>query len=303
MINQNFLHPQYRNVDSALISALHASPRASVSALASSINEPRSVVSSRLRDLVGSHALRIIGAVNPSFLNLNVIAHVSVATIGSVHDATELARIHPEIVFVSAISGQYDFVMEVRVRTHDELHVLLARFRDAPSVARLSTVIYSRVLRGAVAHQPFEPIEIDAIDRKLIDLLEVNGRATFQHLASAVKLSPSAVRARMHTMLNARVLKIAVIEARGLRGSRLSMGVGFSLGADGTRLSARLAQADYVEFASETVGAFDAIATIAAATPNELLARLDEVRQHQSVVSTTAWTHLRSIKEDYARRA
>jgi DNA-binding Lrp family transcriptional regulator len=288
--------------DLRLVRTLHADPRASVSALAKAVNESRSLVSVRLRNLIASGAIRIVGVVNPGFMGQHLIAQVSISTRGSVADVARLAVERDEIVFASAILGVHDFVVEARVATQEDLHSLLTRFRDEPSVTDLSTVMDARVIRGSIAHDTFEPIDIDAVDLALIKLLQDDGRATYQALATGVGLSPSAVRARLQRLLDSRLVKVGVIEARGLHGAKMSMGVGFTLGADGGVVSRFLRDADFVEFAAETLGAYDAIATIAADAPGQLFEHLEVLRQLPGVNHTTSWVHLRTVKEDYRRR-
>lgn len=286
--------------DAALIRALHDAPRASVSALASALTEPRAAVAVHVRRLLDSGAVRIVGAVNPGFAGLHVLAHVSIATHGSIAAVTELAASLESIVFVSAVGGEYDVVMEVRVRTHDELHALLAQFRAHPDVARLATVIYSRVIRGAVAHDTFERIDVDETDQAIVRLLQHDGRASYQALAHGVGLSPSAVRSRLARLLDSRVLKIGVVEASGMQGRRLTMGVGIGLCDSGHQAIDLLHTADFVQFAAESVGTHDVIATIAGDSPSAMLDGLESLRACSSVARTSSWMHLRTIKENYA---
>lgn len=294
------IHVRGDGPDAALIRALHAAPRASVSELAAAVNETRAAVSLRLRELRDSGAIRITGAVNPGYLGLSVIAHVSVACHSSMEEAAALAQTHDEVVLVSAVSGEYHFVMEVRVRTHDHLHTLLTRFRELPSVARLSTIIYSRVIRGAIAHDSFDPVTIDDVDTRIIGLLRDDGRASFRFMSDVVGLSPSAVRARVQRLLDSRVLKVGVVEARGSLGARMLMGVGLGIGPGGDRIAEFLHDCEFVDFAAETVGPYDAIATISGATPIALLEGAEHLRRLPGVTRTTTWAHLKSIKEDYS---
>lgn len=288
--------------DLRLVRTLHADPRASISTLAKGVNESRSLVSVRLRRLLASGAVRVVGVVNPGFMGQPLIAQVSISTRGSISDVARLALARDEIVFASAILGEHDFLLEARVATREDLYDLLAHFRREPSVTDLSTVVDSRVIRGAIAHDTFEPIEIDDIDRALIKLLQDDGRATYQALATNVGLSPSAVRSRLRRLMDSRLLKIGVIEARGLQGAKLSMGVGLTLGDDDGTVTQLLREADFVEFATETLGSYDAVATIAADAPGQLLEHLELLRQLPGVRRTTSWIHLRTVKEDYRRR-
>lgn len=295
-------HRRSDGPDAALIRALHDAPRASVSALAASLNEPRAAVAVQLRRLLDDGALQIVGAVNPGFAGLDVLAHVSIATHGTIAAVTALATSFESIVFVSAVGGEFDVVMEVRVHTHDELYALLARFRAHPDVARLATVIYSRVVRGTIAHDSFDPIEIDDVDTAIIRMLEHDGRAGYRALADGVGLSPSAVRSRLGRLLASRILKIGVVEARGTQGRRLSMGVGLGLSNGGEDAIELLRTAEFVDFASESVGVYDAVVTIAGDSPAALHDGLETLRRYPGVARSASWMHLRSIKENYARR-
>lgn len=287
--------------DLRLVRALHADPRASASALAKAVHESRTLVSARLRRLLASGAIRVVGVVNPGFMGHQVIAQVSISTRGSIAAVASLASARDEIVYASAILGVHDFVIDVRVENQQDLHALLTLFRQEPSVTGLSTVVDSRIIRGSIAHDTFDPIEIDDVDRGLIQLLQDDGRTTYQALAVGVGLSPSAVRTRLHRLLDSRLIKIGVIEARGLHGATMSMGVGFTLGADDGAVARFLHQAEFVDFAAETLGAYDAVATIAASTPAQLFEHLEVLRNLPGVHHTASWVHLRTVKEDYRR--
>lgn len=291
-----------RLADQVLIRALRADPRASVSALAKSVHENRAAVSTRLHGLLDSGAVRVIGAMNPGFQGLSVMAHVSIATLGSIEAISRIAEAREEVVFLSAVAGEFDLVMELRVHTHNELHTLLEEFRAHPTVARLSTVVYSKIIRGAVAHDDYDPIDIDDADYQLIRLLQLDGRTGYQALSDEIGLSPSAIRSRLDRLLASRVLKIGLVEARGIQGSRMTMGIGFGLRGEADSLHELLLSTDSVEFATKAIGTYDAVATISRETPTALFAELERLRSFPAVTRTTSWVHLRSIKESYARR-
>ena len=301
----NSAAPPTRRLEGAdlrLVRTLHADPRASISALAKAVNESRSLVSVRLRRLLASGVVRIVGVVNPGFRGQPLIAQIAISTRGSIADMARLALTCDEIVFASAILGEHDFLVEARVATREDLYALVARFRREPSVTELTLVMDSHIIHGSIAHDSFEPIEIDDVDRTLIKLLQDDGRATYQALATGVGLSPSAVRSRVQRLTDSRLLKIGVIEARGLQGAKLSMGVGLTLGADDGAVTRFLRGADFVEFATETLGSYDAVATIAADSPGQLFEHLEMLRRLPGVNRTASWIHLHTVKEDYRRR-
>jgi DNA-binding Lrp family transcriptional regulator len=290
------------NLDEALISALRAEPRASVLSLSRTTGFPRAVIAERLKNLLEARDLRIVAAVHPQFSGHEVIAHVSVAARGPIQPIVDLVSARDECVLVSVVAGSYDFIMEVRVRTHRELHTMLAEVRSQPAVARIDTVIYSTVYKGYLEHEKLEQIEIDDVDRQLLRRLQADGRAGWQELAAVVGLSPSAARARVHRMLDARIVQIVVVQRRGQFGNVLTCGVGLTLDEDAGAVLPQLCEEKFVEFAVSTIGRFDAIMTVQAPSPPALYDTLESLRARPQIARIESWTHLRSIKEDYTRR-
>ncbi|GAA4283328.1 hypothetical protein GCM10022261_08590 [Brevibacterium daeguense] len=289
-------------MDEALIAALRAEPRASVLSLSRTTGFPRAVVAERMKTLLEAQDLRIVAAVHPQFSGHEVIAHVSVAAKGPTQPIVDLVSARDECVLVSVVAGSYDFIMEVRVRTHRELHTMLAEVRSQPDVARIDTVIYSRVYKGYLEHEKLERIPIDDVDRQLLGRLQADGRAGWQELAAAVGLSPSAARARVHRMLEARIVQIVVVQRRGRFGNVLTCGVGLTLDEDAGAVLPSLSEESFVEFAVSTIGRFDAIMTVQATSPPALYDTLESLRARPEIARIESWTHLRSIKEDYTRR-
>ncbi len=287
------------DLDRRLVRVLQQDPRASVVTLARAIHEPRAVVGERLRALIDSGAIRVVAAVHPHFAGLQVIAHVSVATRGPVAGAAQLVASWPQTVLVSIVAGVHDFIMEVRVPTHADIQELLARVRRHPAVASTSTVIYTGVIKGLLEHDTYEPLTIDDTDRALLRALESNGRANWQDLAARVGRSPSAVRTRVNRMLDARIVRLVVVQERGHFGRMLTMGVGLTLRSEATRMLTRLRHEEDVEFAAATIGRFDAVVTLRGASPVDLDASLERLRSYPEVTAVEAWAHLRSVKEDY----
>lgn len=288
------------DLDRRLVAALSAQPRASASSLAETIHEPRAVVAAHLRAHLNSGALKVVAVVHPHVSGLFVVAHVSVATDGSPLTAlASLVASWPETVLVSAVAGVYDLVLEVRVKNHDDLETLLARVRRHPQVARINSTIYTGVFKGYFEHDTLERNVLDNVDRSLLSRLQQDGRVKWQDLAARVGRSSSAVRARVYRMLNANIARLVVIQGRGRHDQMLTMGVGIMLRTDARSVLAQIRYSKDVEFAVATIGRFDAIVTLTGDSPVALDASLERLRAFPDVTGLDAWTHLRSIKEDY----
>ncbi|KAB1641911.1 Lrp/AsnC family transcriptional regulator [Gulosibacter chungangensis] len=290
------------DVDETLIEALRADPRASVLSLSRTTGFPRALIATRLKDLIDDEFVRVKGVMHPQYHGPTIIAHASVTTIGPVGPIAELVSELAETIFVSIVAGEYDLIFESRVSDNAHLHRLLAKVRSHPNVAKINTIVFSTVYKGYLEHDPLTPISIDDVDVELLRELEQDGRRSWQELAQIVELSPSAVRARVHRMLDAGIAQIIVVQERGRFGPAITCGVGLTLSIDAASVLPQLAQERYVEFAVSTVGRFDALMTLRAATPVELFESFEVIRAYPEVTGMESWAHLNAVKEDYTRR-
>lgn len=290
------------DVDAQLVRALQHDGRATYQEMARSLDLPRAVVSSRLRDLLSSGTVRVVAAVDPGFLGQYVIAHVSIAASGPVQQLADHLKQIGEAVLVSAVGGSHALIAEVRVGSHDELYELLAWIRRQPGVASIETLIYTDVIKGLFISRYQGGATIDDVDIQLIEILQRDGRASYRDLAHDVGLSATAVRSRVQRLLDLRIIKISAVEARGAGGRQISMGIGVNLEGDDQEVVDLLNDSQNVEFIARTVGRFDLVATLASETPSGLLDQLEQLKSLGSVNHAEGWLHLEVIKEDYARR-
>lgn len=291
-----------RDLDAELVRSLHQDGRASIRSLAATLGETRATVSARLRTLIGDGAVRVVAAVDPALLGQHVLAHVSIDTDGPTADIVERLRGMQETVFVSAVGGAHDLVIEVWLGSLPELHDLLARVRALPGVASIDSLVYTSVAKGFFVSEYRGHGDIDDIDVALIEELQHDGRTTFRELGRIVRLSPSAVATRVQRLMDGGVIKISAVEARGLGRRQLAMGIGLSLADGDDEVVAALQAARGVDFAARTLGRFDAIATLVGPTAGALYTSLEELRALPGVVAVESWLHLAVLKEDYARK-
>lgn len=287
--------------DAELIRALQEDGRASILSLAERVGQSRAVVAARLRTLLSDRTVRVVAAVDPVFLGQHVLAHVSIRTDGAVEVVAEHLRDMSETVLVSAVGGAHDIVTEVRVGSMSELHDLLARIRGSAGVFDINTIIYSTVIKGFFVSEYHGGVTLDGIDEALIEHLQSDGRMSFRALGEQVRLSPSAVATRVQRLIDAGVIKISAVEARGLAHRQLSMGVGMTLGDDDEAVIEELRRGRGVDFAARTLGRFDAVATLVEPSAGALYASLERLRALPGVTRIEAWLHLAVLKEDYAR--
>ena len=287
--------------DAELIRALQEDGRVSIRALSERLGQSRAAVAARLRTLLADRTVRVVAAVDPVFLGQHVLAHVSIRTDGAVEVVAEHLRDMSETVLVSAVGGAHDIVTEVRVGSMSELHDLLAHIRSSAGVLDINTIIYSTVIKGFFVSEYHGGVTLDTIDEALVEHLQADGRMSFRALGERVRLSPSAVATRVQRLIDAGVIKISAVEARGLAHRQLSMGVGMTLGDDDEAVIEELRRGRGVDFAARTLGRFDAVATLVEPSAGALYASLERLRALPGVTRIEAWLHLAVLKEDYAR--
>ncbi|WP_347753994.1 Lrp/AsnC family transcriptional regulator [Agrococcus sp. ProA11] len=289
------------DLDAALVRALQDDGRASISELATRLGHPRAVVSARVRRLLAEGEVRVIAAVDPSFLRQHVLAHLSVQTDGAVGPVGAQLRSMPDTVLVSAVGGTFDIVAELRVGSMPELQDRLGQIRDLPGVASVSTLVYTTVIKGFFVSEYRGAVTLDDTDVSLIELLQRDGRMSYRALGDAVRLSASAVTTRVHRLISRGVIKISAVETRGLAHRQLSMGVGLSMRGNDERMIEALRESRGVDFATRTVGRFDLVATLVQPSAGDLYASLERIRADPGVERIESWLHLAVLKEDYTR--
>lgn len=287
--------------DAELVRALQEDGRASIQSLAQRLGLPRAAVSSRLRAMLARGEVRVVAAVDPSFLGQHVLAHVSIRSEGTVEPVAQQLRAMRESVLVSAVGGAHDVVAELRVASTDALEERLERIRALEGVASISTLVYTTVVKGFFVSDYRGELSIDEIDEALIELLQRDGRTSYRALGESVRLSPSAVTTRVQRLVDGGVIKISAVEARGLAHRQLSMGVGLSMRGDDAAMVEALRAWRGVDFAARTIGRFDLIATLVEPSAGALYASLERIRSHPGVAHAESWLHLAVLKEDYAR--
>ena len=141
-------------IDRKLIDVLRKNGRASFAELARQVGLSSSAVHERVAKLEGAGVLTGYRAlVDPSAIGLAVTALVGIEPGEFGRDdviAAELEAI-PEVESCYGVAGDEAFVVQVRVRTVDDLHRCIGRLRAIDGVARTRTTV---VLATRFEHRP-----------------------------------------------------------------------------------------------------------------------------------------------------
>jgi Lrp/AsnC family transcriptional regulator for asnA, asnC and gidA len=179
------------------------------------------------------------------------------------------------------------------------------RGQDGPSSRREGLALGSRTgelavdPHGNAERGPVAPARrVDAVDRRIIEALQTNGRESFRAIASRLGVSEATVRARYGRLTTEGILQVvAVTNPLGLGYDQALVGIR-ATGAPDTVADeiAHWPEADYVVV---TAGQFDVVVEVVVADRRHLLELTNQMRSIPGVVSTESFVYLKMWKQLY----
>lgn len=142
---------------------------------------------------------------------------------------------------------------------------------------------------------------LDATSRRLIELLQGDGRLSYRALADEVGLSEAAVRQRVQRLLATGTMQIVAVTDPLEVGLHRQAMVGIRVTGAISDAADQLAKLDEVAYVVIAAGSFDLLVEVVCADDAELLHLLDtKIRAIPSVVATETFTYLKLVKQTYA---
>lgn len=288
-------------IDTRLYEALQLDGRASMEELAQRVGLSRIAARARVARLLESGSMLVTGIVHPSALGKRSFAHLSIHVASAARDVGRVLVDMPDVPLVSIVAGQAALICEVHAHDVDELRQLVGAISITRGVRYVETAVYTERIKDLYAPPRIVvTTEIDDTDRRILDLLRLDGRASFAALARATEFSSSAVRARVHRLIDAGVVRISTVMAPGAVGLQHMCGFGVRLRAD-SRAVDDIASMDAVSYLSLTLSRWDAIGTVMAKSQAEVVREMDRLRALCGVEELQSWTHLEILKENDQR--
>jgi Lrp/AsnC family transcriptional regulator, regulator for asnA, asnC and gidA len=140
---------------------------------------------------------------------------------------------------------------------------------------------------------------LDEFDRKLVTLLQEDGRMPFTAMASAVGLSHAAVRQRIQRLLAERVVTVGAITNPETHGYATSAAIGISVDHRISEVSAAVAEIPEVYYLVTANGHYDMLAEVMAEDDLHLQHLVMTVRAIPGVRSTETITFVDTVKWVY----
>ena len=143
------------------------------------------------------------------------------------------------------------------------------------------------------------PKRLDATAKRIIELLQEDGRISYAAIAKAVGLSEAAARARVQKLLDSEIMQVvAVTDPTQVGFTRQAM-IGVRTEGDPMKVGDRLAEVAEVDYVVTTAGSFDLLVEVVCEDDPHLLDVIRRVRELEGVVSSETFVYLKLNKQHY----
>lgn len=143
-------------------------------------------------------------------------------------------------------------------------------------------------------------VVLDDTAKRIIEVLQEDGRRSYAAIGKTVGLSEAAVRQRVQRLLEAGVVQVVgVTDPMMLGFSRQAM-IGVRSNGDLNTVADALSEVEGVEYVVITAGSFDLLVEVVAEDDPKLLDILARIRAVDTVVSTESFLYLKLRKQTYA---
>ena len=142
---------------------------------------------------------------------------------------------------------------------------------------------------------------LDDTAKRIIELLQGDGRLSYSAIAKDVGLSEAAVRHRVQKLIDGGVMQVvAVTDPLQMGFARQAM-IGIKVSGNIREVAAELAAMHQLDYIVITTGRFDILAEIVAESDDELLDIVSaQIGALDRVVATETFVYLRLEKQTYA---
>jgi Lrp/AsnC family transcriptional regulator for asnA, asnC and gidA len=146
-----------------------------------------------------------------------------------------------------------------------------------------------------------ERVPLDDLDRRLMEVLQADGRRPFTEIATAFGVPESTIRARYKTMVDRGMLKVIAVADPLKVGYPLMAMIGVRCTpAALLNTAAALEALPEVSYCVIVAGAYDLLIEVVCQDNDALLAFLtDRLRAIEGVLETETFVYLRILKQNY----
>lgn len=144
------------------------------------------------------------------------------------------------------------------------------------------------------------PALTDAVGKRIIELLQRDGRRPFVSIAAEVGLSEGAVRQRVQRLIDTGVMQIVAVTDPLVVGFTRQAMIGIKTQGDVTPVAEELCTIPQIDYVVTTAGSFDLLVEVVCEGDAELLdVLMTQIRTIPGVMHTETFVYLKLNKQHY----
>ncbi|HAM45479.1 MAG TPA: AsnC family transcriptional regulator [Propionibacteriaceae bacterium] len=146
---------------------------------------------------------------------------------------------------------------------------------------------------------PLDP-SIDDVGKRIIELLQADGRMSYVNIATEVGLSEGAVRQRVQRMIDTGTMQIVAVTDPLRVGFHRQAMIGVKTSGDASPIAEALCDIPQIDYVVTTAGAHDILVEVVCENDDELLEVLmQKIRALPGVTNTETYVYLKLNKQHY----
>ena len=135
----------------------------------------------------------------------------------------------------------------------------------------------------------------DKIDERILEILRKDSRESFVEIGKKLKLSESAIRRRVKTMVDGKIIERFTLQEGEINSTSAIVLISVDSSIDTSKVSSKLTKLTAVKTVYEITGQYDISVIIRAPTINEINMCIDELRKISGIIDTNTVIILRTI--------
>ncbi|MFC7487495.1 Lrp/AsnC family transcriptional regulator [Knoellia sp. CPCC 206453] len=143
-------------------------------------------------------------------------------------------------------------------------------------------------------------MRLDDVAKRIVEILQRDGRRSYAAIAKDVGLSEAAVRTRVQRLLDAGVMQIVAVTDPLQLGFRRQAMIGVRTEGDLLAVADKLTELPEIHYVVTTAGTFDLLCEVVCEDDDHLLELITQrMRGMSGVVSTETFVYLKLNKQHY----
>ena len=143
-------------------------------------------------------------------------------------------------------------------------------------------------------------IKLDPVNRRIIEILQREGRSPYTSIARELGISEAAVRARVQRLTDAGVLDVVAVTNPLKLGFEVMALVGVQANSDLGRVAETVSKWPETSYVVITSGSYDLLVEVVCEHNRHLLDVVQRLREIDDVKSTETFMYLDMVKMTYA---